>query len=102
MGTTSTITLMPRSWAVAEHRVEVGERAEQRVDVAVVRDVVAVVVLRRGVEGGDPHRVHAEVGEVGQPLRDAGHVADAVAVAVGEAADVDLVADGVLPPRAAS
>ena len=37
-----------------QHRVEVGERAEQRVDVAVVGDVVAVVVLGRGVERRDP------------------------------------------------
>ena len=85
-----------------QHGVEVGERAEERVHVAVVGDVVAVVVLRRGVERRDPHRVDAEVVEVGQPLLDAGHVAHAVAVPVGEAADIDLVADGVLPPRAAA
>ncbi len=78
--------------------VGVGQRAEQRVDVAVVGDVVAVVVLRRGVERRDPQRVDTQLGEVGEPRRDAGEVADAVAVAVGEAADVDLVDDGVPPP----
>ena len=36
--------------------------------------------------------------QVGQARGDAGQVADAVAVAVGEAADVDLVDDGVAPP----
>ena len=44
-----------------DQRVGVGERAEERVDVAVVGDVVAVVVLRRGVERRDPERVDAEV-----------------------------------------
>ena len=43
-----------------EQAVGVGERAEQRVDVAVVGDVVAGVGLRRGVEGREPDGVHAE------------------------------------------
>jgi hypothetical protein len=41
-------------------RVEVGQIAEARIDVAVVRDVVARVVLRGGIEGGEPDRVHAQ------------------------------------------
>ncbi len=81
-----------------EQRVGVGEGAEERVDVAVVGHVVAVVVLRRGVERRDPQRVHPEVAQVRQPAGDAGQVADPVTVAVGEAADVDLVGDGVAPP----
>ena len=39
------------------------------------------------------------VAHVGEPLADPREVADAVAVAVGEAADVDLVDDGITPPR---
>ena len=49
---------------------------------------------------GEPDRVDAEVAQVGQARADAGEVADAVAVAVGEAAEVDLVDDGAAPPRA--
>ena len=98
LGTRSTITRSPSSWARGDQRVGVGQGAEQRVDVRVVRDVVAVVVLRRGVERRDPERVDPEVAQVGQPRRDPGQVADAVAVAVGEAADVDLVGDRVPPP----
>ena len=37
-----------------EQRVEVRQRPERRVDVLVVGDVVAVVVLRRGVDGREP------------------------------------------------
>jgi hypothetical protein len=87
--------LEPQAVAVCDQRVGVGEGAEQRVDVLVVGHVVAVVVLRRGVERRDPERVDAEVAQVGQPRGDPGQVADAVAVAVGEAADVDLVGHGV-------
>ena len=56
--------------------VEVGERAEQRVDVLVVGDVVAVVVLRRAVDRREPDDVDAEGGEVVDVLDDPAQVAD--------------------------
>ena len=99
-GTRSTMTRRPRPCARGEQRVEVGERAEERVDVAVVGDVVAGVGLRRHVERGEPDRVDAEFGEVVEVLGDTRQVADAVAVGVGERARVDLVDHGVPPPVA--
>ena len=77
--------------------VEVGEGAVLWVDGFVVRDVVAEVDLWRGIMRGDPDGVDAEGLEVVEALRDAVEVADAVAVAVLEAARVDLVDDSVLP-----
>ena len=91
--------LEPELVGPGQQRVGVRQRAEERVDVAVVGDVVAVVVLRRGVERRDPEGVDAEVAEVGQPRGDAREVADAVAVAVRERAHVDLVGDRLAPPR---
>ena len=90
---------MPRAWAPGDEGVGVGERAEARVDVAVVGDVVAGVVHGGDVEGADPQGVDPEVAQVGQPARDAGQVADPVAVGVGPRARVHLVDDGVAPPR---
>ncbi len=84
--------------AAGDEGVEVGEGAEERVDVLVVADVVAVVVHRRAVDGREPQHVDAELGEVVEPRRDAGQVADAVSVAVGERARIDLVDDGAAPP----
>jgi hypothetical protein len=78
--------------------VGVREGAEERVDVAVVGDVVTCVGLRRCVEGREPDRVDAEPAEVVQVRRDAGQVADAVAVAVGPRPGVDLVDHRVAPP----
>ena len=78
--------------------VEVGERPEERVDVLVVGDVVAVVVLRGAVDGAEPHDVDPEPVEVVEAGGDAGDVADAVAVGVLEGARVDLVDDGAAPP----
>ena len=79
-------------------RVEIGQRPEDRVDVDIVGNVVAEVLHRRDEEGRDPHRVDAEVGDVAEPARDAGEVADAVAVRVLEGAWIDLVDDGAAPP----
>ena len=83
-----------------DHGVEVGERAEDRVDVGVVGDVVAHVGHRRGEDRREPDRVDAEVGDVGQPLGDAGEVADAVAVRVLERPRIDLVDHRSAPPIA--
>ena len=96
LGTMSTITFEPELVGGCDQAVGVGQGAEQRIDVAVVRDVVPVVVLRRGVERREPHGVHAQVAAGRAAGSDAGQVAGAVAVPVGEAADVDLVEDGLL------
>jgi hypothetical protein len=81
-----------------EQGVEVGERAEERIDIRVVGDVVAEVGHGRGVEGRDPEGVDAEGDEVVQARGDAGEVADAVTVRILKAARVDLVDDAGLPP----
>jgi len=88
----------PEIVRLADELVRLLDRPEQRVHAAVVGDVVAAVRHRRRVPGRDPDRVSAQVAQVRQPRPDAGDVADAVAVAVGEAADVDLVDDGAAPP----
>ncbi len=93
--------LQPQVVGRGDEGVGVGEGAEQVVDGAVVGDVVAVVVLRGGVERREPDRVDAQVAQVGQARGDPGQVADPVLPAgpgVGEAADVDLVDDCVAPP----
>jgi hypothetical protein len=92
-------SLIPRPCRSASSGVEVRERPEHRLDVLVVADVVAVVVHRRRVDRRQPQHVHPEVLQVVQPRAQAGEVADAVTVAVGEAARVDLVDDGAAPPR---
>ena len=78
--TWSMITLRPRAWRPIEERVEVGQGPEQGIDVAIVADVVAEVLHRRGEEGREPDPVDAEAGDVVEPLDDALQVADAIAV----------------------
>ncbi len=75
-----------------------GERAELRVDRAVVGDVVAAVRERGHVPGGEPDRVDAEVAQVAEALAHACEVTGPVAVPVREAAHVHLVDHGAAPP----
>jgi hypothetical protein len=84
---------------VPDQLLEVLERPEHRVHVAVIGDVVPAVGLRRRVERGEPDRVHAEIRQVRHPRADARQVAVPVTVAVGEAADIRLVAHRPPPPR---
>ena len=68
-------------------------------DLAIVGDVIAGVGHRRRIPGVDPDRVDTQLRQVRQTAPQPCDIADAVAVSVGEAADVDLVHDGGLPPR---
>ena len=74
------------------------QRPEGGIDRAVVGDVVTGVRHRRRVPGVEPEGVDAEIAKVRKPFPHAGEIADAVAVRVAEAPDVDLVDDGVAPP----
>ena len=88
----------PETVGAGEHRIEVVERAEERVDVAVVGHVVARVLLRGRHERRQPDDVDPEVAHRLQAARDARDVAHAVAGRVGEGAGVDLIDHGGTPP----
>ena len=81
-----------------EQLIEVFHGAELGHDGTVVGDVVAVVVVRGSVDGGEPQHLNTQIGEVRNLLGDTGQVTDAVAVGVVEGAGVDLVNNGFLPP----
>ena len=74
-----------------DHPVQRVEPTEQRVDIAGVGDVIAVVGHRRHGDRVQPDRVDPELLEVVEPGRDTVEVADAVAVAVGKRAWIHLV-----------
>ncbi len=80
--------------------VEVGAGPEEWVDRAVIADVVAEIESRRRVDRRQPDGIDAQASgpQVIEVVDDSRQVADAVAIAVGEAARVDLVDDAALPP----
>jgi hypothetical protein len=82
-----------------EQLAEVVERAEVRVDAAVVRDIVAVVAERAGVDGQEPDRADAEVADLEQLLDETPQVPVAVAVRVVERPNVDLIENQIPVPR---
>ena len=49
---------------LVQHRAKIVERAELRMDILIVGDVVAVVLERRGIEGHQPDRVDAQISDV--------------------------------------
>jgi hypothetical protein len=89
----------PAAVGGGEQPVEVLEGAVRGIDPGVVADVVAEVGHGGGVDRREPDRVRAEPGDVVEAPLDAGKVADAVAAGVLKRAGVDLVDDGVPPPR---
>ena len=83
---------------LAQQTVEVLQRAEQRIDSAIVGNVIAEIGHRRLEEGRDPDGLDAETRHVVEPLDDARQVTDTIAVGVEEAARIDLVDGGAMPP----
>ena len=74
------------------------QRSEQRVDVAVIRHVIAVVVLRGAENGRKPDHVNAQRLQIIQAGDDARNIADTVAVGIAKAAWINLVNHGFFPP----
>ena len=80
---------------------ELAERAVLGVDAVIVRYVVAVVAIRRGIERLEPHAGNAQAGEIVEPTHEAGEVADAVAVGIEVLLNVEAIDDRVLVPEIA-
>ena len=81
----------------ADHRVEVVQAAQSRVDVAVIIDVIAAIGKRGWIERAEPHRIDTERLQVRHARGDTWEVAYPVTGAVGEAARVDLVDHRIAP-----
>jgi hypothetical protein len=81
-----------------DQRREVVHGAVARIDGVIVAHVVPGVTHRRGEARGEPDGVRAQPRQVLQPGLDAAEIADAVAIAVGEALRIDLVEHGVGQP----
>lgn len=79
--------------------IELTERAEDRVDIAVVGDVLPEIGDRRGVERGEPDRIDAECRQIRQACLESGLIADPIGAAILKRAGIDLVDHARLPPR---
>src|SRR3546814_16387643 len=101
---TRTDTLFPyttlfRSVRFLHKTPGIGERTVIGVHAAIFGNVVTVIAPRRRIERQQPDRVDAEFGDVVELVDEAGEIADAVAIAIAEALDVQLIDDRVLVPE---
>src|SRR5262249_55919007 len=74
------------------------QRSEQRLDIAVVADVVSEIRHRRGIDRRYPDRIDAEPREVVEAFAYSLQIADAVAIRILKGAGIDLIDDPVFPP----
>ncbi len=82
-----------------EKRSEIIERAEIRIYVKIIGNVVAVVAHRRRIKRQQPDRRDAKFLQIIQLLHEPAKVAHAVAITVAKCFNVQLVDDGVLEPK---
>ena len=78
--------------------IEIIDRAEVRIDIGVIGDVVAPVRVRGGVDRTEPDAVDAEPRQVVEMRDHPSEVAVSGPRRVGEGTRIDLVQDAVAPP----
>ena len=91
----------PQPMSARDQRVEIAKRAEDRVDITVIRYVVTEILHRRGKERRYPDRVDPEIGDMIQTFGNAAQVTDPVTVGIAERARIDLVDGRAAPPLGA-
>ena len=82
-----------------EERLEIGERAIVRINIVVIRDVVAIIAQGGGIKREQPDRGHAKILEIIELADQAPEIAHSVAGAVLESLYVQLVDDRVFVPK---
>ena len=91
--------LKPPPMGLHQQVVEVSQRAEAWIDVAIVGNVIAEINHRRRVNGRDPDRVDPKADKIIEPPLYPSEVADAVVVGVLKGPRVDLIDHTRLPPE---
>src|ERR1051325_1588491 len=82
-----------------KEKLKILERSVDRIDRVVIRYVISVIFERRRIKREQPDRGYPKLLQIIQLLGQAAKVADTIAVAVMESADVSFVDDGVLIPE---
>ena len=80
------------------HLVEIGKRAEDRINIAIIGDVVAHVGHRRGKERRQPDRIDPECGNVRQAPGNPLDIAEPVGIRILKRPRIDLIDHCPAPP----
>ena len=79
--------------------LEIREGSEVRIDIVVIRDVIAIIVHGRGIKRQQPDGGHAQLLEIVELLDQTAKIADPIAVAVVKGLHMQFVDDCVLVPK---
>ena len=90
--------LEPQRMGLLHQVVEILQRAESGVDIAIVGDVVAEVAHGRGEYRRQPDGVNAQIGNIVEATGDTHQIANAIAVLILKGARVDLIDYRATPP----
>jgi len=82
-----------------EERLKILQRAEVRIDVVVISDVVAIIAQWRWIERQEPDRGDTEFLQIIELLDQPAKIADAVTVTVMKSLNMQLVDDRVFVPK---
>src|SRR4030095_3716397 len=82
-----------------DEHLKIVQSAVVRVHIAVVRNIVAIITQRRGIERQEPEGRHAEITQIGQLLDKSLKITDAIAIAIIKGPHMQFVNDGVLVPE---
>ena len=88
----------PQVMGTGDHGIEIVQRPEQRINSGVVGHVIPHVRHGRGEDRRQPDRICTKVRNMGQALRDARKVADAVARGILKGPWVNLIRHRAAPP----
>ena len=79
--------------------VHIVKRPEHRVYILVIRNIVAVIILRRPVYRGQPDNIYAQISQVIQARRDPAQIPYAITISILERPGIYLIYDSIRPPR---
>ena len=83
---------------LGNQRVKICQGAVFRIDIAVVGDIIAKVLLRRRVEWADPNRINPEIGDILKPRGDPWQIANPIRIGILKRTGIDLVNNSGFPP----
>ena len=85
-------------FALRNQLVHVSQISENRINILVIGNVIAIVVLRGAEYGRQPDSVNAKLLQIGKLPDNSLEIADAVCVAVVKASGINLLNNRLLPP----
>ena len=90
--------LQSQPMSPSQKRVEIRHRPENRIDLDIIRHVIAEIPLRRHEERTKPDRIDAKPRDMLQPFGHPAQIANAVAVRIAKAPRIDLIDHRAAPP----